>query len=147
MLNRVNTVCAQILVCLVSTSFLSSPFFRHYLWPSVRWIPLFKKDTSLPFFSHFLWLLGGYLLKRTFRVGPFCSSVTVYKVTISLSRTRGAVQPFFVAVCYRSFHYKFIQSSCNVLGLKKMKNIHPVCFSCSRANYLKWSKFVCSFTA
>ena len=126
MLNRVNTVCAQILVCLVSTSFLSSPFFRHYLWLSVRWIPLFKKDTSLPFFSHFLWLLGGYPLKRTPRVGPFCSSVTVYKVAISLSRTRGAVQPFFVAVCYRSFHYKFIQSSCNVL--KKNEEYSPSLF-------------------
>ena len=48
---------------------------------------------------------------------PQLFSLTVYKVAIFLSRTHGVVQPFFVALCYRSFQYKwfgyeFIQSSC-----------------------------------
>ena len=34
---------------------------------------------------------------------PQLFSLTVYKVAIFLRRTRGVVQPFLVALCYRSF--------------------------------------------
>ena len=36
---------------------------------------------------------------------------------------------------YRSFRYKFVQSSCKWFHVLGLKNIHPECFSCSCANY------------